>query len=175
MPLTQETYTLGDERDRIDDDLDALADKLVAADDDTASAQHLKQQASSLETQLGGLSYLISEHGADATVTVGGLDAGEYAQVQDRAATFRAQTDSEGGVPGARRNVFAAMGVVDAPFLDRETIADAEDPLGATLDAVASQPVGVAEWLESRANELTTVSEGDFRSFSERLAARSTD
>lgn len=175
MTLTEKTYTLAAERNRIDGELDRLADALVDAEDDTVSAQHLRQRASSLETQLGGLQWLITEYGEDATITVGGLDAGEYAQVQDRAESYRAQQDGDSGVPGARRNVFAAMGVVDAPFLDREAIADADDPLGETLDAVTSLPVGVADWLESRANELTTVSEGDFRSFSERLKARSTD
>lgn len=165
--MHEETRRLGEERDRLDAKLDDYADKLVNADGGTASAQALQQAASNIETQLGGVDYLVQQFGESAEVTVKGLNAGEFARVQDRAATMRAQRDEPGDIPGARSNVFAAMGVVDAPFLDEDA---------ATLDdrvqAVTSQPIGVSKWLESIANELTTANEGNYKSLGERLADR---
>lgn len=166
-----DTRRLGDERDRLDDELDDLADRLVDAEQGTQSAQMLQATANETETRLAGVAHLIDRHGADATVTVQGLDAGAYARVQDRAEALRSQRDRPGDIPGARANIFAAQGLVDAPFLDEDSDMD---PLDAKLAAVSSQPLGVAKYLESVANDLTTVSEGNFRSLRERLAEKST-
>lgn len=171
--MTEETRRLGDERDRLDAELDDLADRLVDAEQGTQSAQMLQRTANDVETRLAGVAHLIERHGADATVTVRGLDAGAYARVQDRAEALRSQRDQPGDVPGARANIFAAMGLVEAPFLDAEDLAEM-DPLDATLSAVSNQPLGVAKYLESVANDLTTVSEGNFKSLRERLAQKST-
>jgi len=172
MTGAEETRRLSEERDRLDQELDGLAEKLVDAESGTQSAQMLQRSANEAETRLAGVCHLIDEYGADATVTVQGLDAGGYARVQDRAEAIRAQRDKPGDVPGARSNIFAAQGLVDAPFLDAEDLADEVDPLDAKLAAVSSQPLGVAKYLESIANELTTVSEGNFASLQERLAEK---
>lgn len=170
--MTEETRRLGDERDRLDGELDDLAERLVDAEEGTQSAQMLQRSANNVETRLAGVAHLIEQHGSDATVTVEGLDAGAYARVQDRAEAVRTQRDHPGDIPGARANIFAAMGLVDAPFLDDT---DTEmDPLDATLQAISNQPLGVAKYIESVANKLTTVSEGNFKSLRERLAAKTT-
>jgi hypothetical protein len=169
----EETRRLADECERLDAELGDLAISLADAEDGTQSAAMLKQSASKVETQLAGVSYLIDQYGADATVTVRGLDAGAYARVQDRAEAIRAQRDMPGDVPGARSNVFAAMGVVDAPFLTAEALDDM-DPLDAKLDAVSGQPLGVSRYFEAVTKDLTTVAEGNFRTLRERLAEIST-
>jgi|GEM_PF-3429122 len=174
MSLTEETRTLGEEFDRLDERLDDVADRLSDTEGGTASGQALLQEANSVETQLGGVGYLIDEYGEEAEVAIAGLDAGEYARVQDRAEAIRSQQDHPGDVPGARSNVFAAMGLVDAPFLaDPDDEDDGGDSLDAKVSAVASQPIGVSKWLEAVANSLTTVSQGNFKPLSERLAERS--
>lgn len=162
MTLATETLRLGDERDRLDGRLDDLADTIADADNPAA----MQQVAAQVETRLSGVAYLIDAHGADATVTVEGLTAGAYARVEDKLAAMRAQAPGD-SVPGSQTTVFAAAGLVDAPFCD-----DADPGLDATIETVADQPVGVAKWLEARVNDLTTVSAEDFRPLSERIAAK---
>lgn len=171
MSLQEQTYRLGDEFDRLDGDLDEAAEQLREAEPDTPSAEILRSHANDLETQLGGVAWLIDEYGEDTEVTVVGLDAGMYARVQDRASAMRAQRDEPGDIPGARAQVFAAMGLESAPFLD-EGATSLDEKLSALTDGI---PIGVAQWLEGRANELTTVSQGNFRSLSERLTDSGTD
>lgn len=169
MTLREKTVVLEQEADRLDAELDDVAETLSDADPGTPGAKLLQQEGNNLEAALAGVHHLIAEHGPDAEVTVGALDAGEFAQVEDRAAAMRAQTDQPGGLPGARRNVFAAVALRDAPFLD-------ENPdLDARINAVTSQPRGVVLWLEDLNNDLSTVSEGNFKRFAERLTANSAD
>lgn len=177
MTLPEETRRLGDERDRLDEALDTLAEQLADADAGTGSTQALRQQANELESQLSGVAYLCDEYEPDATVTVRGLAAGPYGQMEDRIAAMRESAQGS-QTPGAARNVFAAATLVKAPFLDAEDVADAttdDDALNVKLDAVASQPVGVAKWLEAIGNDLTTVTEGNWKPLSERLAEKSTE
>jgi len=170
MSLTEKTYRLGDEFDRLDERLDEAAANLQSAEPDTMTAQIHKQQCNTLETQLSGVAWLVDEYGADATVTIAGLDAGMFARVQDRAAAMRVERDEPGDIPGARGQVFAAMALVDAPFL-----ADGTTSLDGKTEAVSSGlPIGVAKWIEDRANELTSVSEGNFTPLHERLKATQT-
>jgi len=131
----------------------------------------LKQSANEIETRLAGVAHLIDQHGADAEITVRGLDAGAYARVQDRGEAIRSQRDLPGDIPGARANIFAATGLVDAPFLGAADIDG--DPLDAKLDAISGQPIGVSKYIEGVANDLTTVSAGNFESLRERLATKS--
>lgn len=167
--MTEETVTLGAELERLDSAVDDVAASLQDVEGDTASAQALRQYANDLDTQGAALAALVEKYGTDATVTVRGLSAGEYARVEDRTAAMRDQSDQPGGLPGSSRNVFAAAGLVDAPFL--ETGADFDG----RVSAVADQSVGVAKWLESKVNDLTSVDEGNWTPLRERLADTSTD
>lgn len=159
----EETIRLGDALDELDDRLDDLAASLQDAEDGTASAAVLQRSANEIDTQGADLAGLVEEYGEDAEVTVRGLDAGEYARVEDRAAAMRAQADQPGGMPGSTRNVWAAAGLVDAPFLDEDADFDQK------IQAVASLDPGVAKWLEARVNDLTSVSEGNWTPLRERL------
>ncbi|MFW6435297.1 MAG: hypothetical protein ACOCY1_02850 [Halovenus sp.] len=157
---TQEII-LGEERDRLDKRLDELAEQLATADE----VQTLQRAASSIETQGAAVAQLCEEFGDDTTVAVRGLNAGEYAKVEDEIARYREEADGN-PTPGARKNVFAAMGLVDGPF---DGFEDAEE-LSDYLAIVAEQPVGVRDWLYAKVNDLTTVSSQDFRPLSERIA-----
>ncbi len=171
-----ETYDLVEERDRIDERLDELAEVLRDADSGSASAQVLKKEANETEARLSGVAWLIDEYGEDATVTVKGLGSGSYAKSEDRLSAVRAERDEPGGIPGSKRNVFAAAGLVDAPFLDLDEDASESQQFKQKLAAVSSdeRPVGVSMWLEHVVNEETTI-EGNWTPLSERLAASSED
>jgi hypothetical protein len=166
VSLVEETRRLGDEFDRLDEALDDISDSVAEADDN-ASGQALRQHANELDAQLSGVAYLIEEYGEDATITVRGLDAGEYGQVEDDVSAVRAQRDEPGGVAGARRVIFAGRGLVDAPFLEDGATGDD------TIAAVRNQPVGVAKYLEAVVNDLTTVESGNYKGLRERLAEKS--
>jgi len=157
----EETIVLGEERDRLDERLDELATQLSTADNVDA----LQQVASNVETQGAAVAQLCDEHGDETTVTVRGLTAGEYAQVEDKVARYRQDADGN-PTPGGRKNVFAAMGLVDGPFDDLETVEELDDYIA----IVADQSVGVRDWLYAKVNDLTTVSSEDFRPLGERLA-----
>lgn len=161
--IDTDTLRLGAVYDRLDDRLDELARSLADADDPAA----LRQVASGVDTQLGAVGWLIDRHGDDATVTVRGLTAGEHAHVEDRLAAMRDAADGD-TIPGARTNVYAAAGLVDAPFLD------AHDPdLDAALATITDLPVGVAKWLEAEVNDRTTVEGNEHVGLATRLAAAS--
>lgn len=161
MNFEPTTYTIRDERDRIDEQLDELAEKAASADDER-TIQRFQQQAAELQHQLNGLDQLIDEYGPEATVTVEGLTTGGYAQVQDDIAQGTAPGESS---PGARRNMIVGTGLVDAPFLEDT---DADDRT-ATLARVAELPIGVTLWLEDRIDEETTGDKGNSKSFAERV------
>jgi len=166
MTLGRETLTLSEERQRLDTRLEELADKIVQADDPAA----LRSVGAQIETRLSGVVYLADKHGADTTVVVRGLTAGDYAEVEDRLAQMREEAGQE-ELPGASTNLFAAGGLVDAPFIDGD---GDNPPLEDRLAAVADQPVGVAKWLESRVNDCTTVEGNDFRRLDKRIADKQT-
>ncbi|WP_435175654.1 hypothetical protein [Halorussus sp. AFM4] len=183
MTLNSETLRLGDELDRLDEQADEYAQLLRDADNDdgeegeSASAAALQQSANEIDQQGRGVAYLAAEYGEDAEVVVAGLDAGEFARVEDRVAAIRAGRTDQSPTPGAHRNVYAAVGLQDAPFLDLEDEADLSqrERVDAKLDAVSALPVGATKWLYDRVDNLSTVSEGNWRRFGERLQETSTD
>jgi hypothetical protein len=161
------TLRLADERDRLDDRLDEYAEEAADADDSSA----IDQVATQCQQRLAGVDHLIDRHGRDATVTIRGLSAGQFARVEDRVAAKRERSSQE-ALPGYHRNTYAATGLVEAPFLDVDPDAEA-DEFEQRLKAVADQPVGVVKWLESRIDDETSVAGDDFRSYAERLMENS--
>jgi len=179
MSLHTETLRLGDELDRLDEQADEYAQLLDDVDEDEegseASAAALRQSANELDQHGRGVAYLAAEYGDDAEVTVAGLDAGEFARVEDRVAEIRANRDSQTATPGAHRNVYAAVGLEDAPFLDLDDDLSQREQVDAKLAAVSQLPVGATKWLYDRVDDLTTVDEGNWQPFSRRLADSSPD
>jgi len=174
MTLHTDTIRLGEELDRLSEQADEYAQMLEDADE-SASATALQQSANELDQQGRGVAYLIEQHGPDAEVVVAGLDSGEFARVEDRVAAIRAGRDDDSTTPGAHRNVYAAVGLQDAPFLDLDDDLATRERLDETRAAVRGQPVGVAKWLYSRVDDLTTVDEGNWRPLGERLRETSAD
>lgn len=175
MALGQETRQLTAERDRLDSALDELAETIAEAE--APDAFH--QEAQEVEARLRGVEYLIETHGEDGTVTLRGLSSGSYGRVEDRVQEMREQRNAR-QLPGARRNVFAAIGLVDAPFFDfappqdltkfnHEEFSSESEWTDAKLEAVANQPIGVAKYIEGVVNDLTTVDEGNSKSLRQRL------
>ncbi|MFB6237517.1 MAG: hypothetical protein ABEH81_04015 [Halopenitus sp.] len=169
MKGDQETNRLVDERDRLDQKLDELADLIHDAEqeEEDAPTEGIRREANEVAARGRGVAHLIEEYGSDAEISVKGLNSGEYARVDDKVAEIR--QNKSGPVPGAYRNVFAAAGLVDAPFLDED--ADFDDRQA----AISDQPVEVTKYLEARVNDLTTVSQGNWTPLRERLEARRTE
>lgn len=163
MTLDEETLTLGDELHRLDEQADEYAEQIRDADDQTV-ARIVRSDANDVEQAGAAVAYLIDEYDADATVTIRGLTAGDQAQLLDRIAAKR-ESMGQDSLPGYRRNVFAAGGLVDAPFVDSD--ADLET----RIQAVADQPPGVAVWLQTLVNQKTTLDQGNWTPLGERLLA----
>jgi len=166
--IEQQTYRLGDERDRLDERLDELADESADGDADAVS------EGQQVESELRGVAWACEEYGADAEIVLGGLGAGEYAEVQDRIAQARARQTENIDLPGVSRNMWCAAGLVEAPFLS-ERAPDINTALHAITERDGGLPTEFVTWVEARVDDLTTVAEGNVRSFAERLAAKRTD
>jgi hypothetical protein len=182
------TIRLGEELERLDAKADEIVDAVAAADD-SASGQAVEQVATDLDQQGRAVASLIDAYGADATVEIRRLGAGDFAFVEDRVASHRDRT-GQSAVPGYRRNQFVAVGLADAPFLDREALAEAHGPDHATgwadldratrTDAILRVltdaevvSVAVVKWLFARIDEEGTVDSGNWTPLAERIGATS--
>lgn len=164
------TIRLGEARDRLAeqcDEVEALAEEA----DDTASAESVQWSLNELNQQGAAVADLLAEHGADATVTVHGLTAGEFGRVEDRVQAMRDQRDGQASLPGYHRVVYAAAGLDAAPFFDPDDVANppweqrsARERLDAKVAAVADLPPALAKWLYARVDEATTPDTGNWRS-----------
>lgn len=169
MPRTTETYNLEEERDRIDNKLDELADEVAELDEGNLLRGQKIEEANSLERHLTGILWALNpddEEDRDpyTEVTLGSLTASEHADVRDSAP----QVDSPGkqSNEGGSMILYAAKGVVEAPFLDQNNPAYNEK-----IAAVGDLQPQFAEWLAERVDELTTPDvEGN--GFGERVAER---
>lgn len=166
MPRTRfdpDTLTLAAERDRLAAEYDRVETELADLEPDTARAASKQQYLADLDHMGREVQSLIGEYGPEAEVTVRGLDAKEYAKVQNRTA---AATENVSGsaAPGSGRLVFAAGGLLDAPFYDGD-----ESDLDAKLDCLGDQPIGVVKWVEDLVNERTVADEKNWRDSAERM------
>lgn len=153
-----DTLTLADELQRLATEYDDTEADLLDMAADNARAAAKQQYLGDLDHMGREVQALIDEYGPDATVTVRGLTAGEYAKVENRTAEA-AERVSGSSAPGSGRLVFAAGGLCDAPFYDGEA-----DDLNAKLECLAGQPIGVRKWLEDLVNDRTVADEGNWRS-----------
>lgn len=151
------TVTLGDERDRLSAELDDLADDLADADDPPAK---LWSEAQDLDQAGEAVAALAARYGEDATVTVQGLTAGEFARIEDH-------LDGDGGGAGASRIAYAAAGLEDAPF-----VADGATSLQDYMRAIADEAVGVRVWIEGLVDDVGSPDEGNWQPLAERLTGQ---
>lgn len=166
-PTAEREITLGDELERLDAEL-ADVEAAEQAGDLSGDASRL---AYSEYDAAGRALYALAEaHGHDATITVRGLSAGEFARVEDRVAVAREQRNTQAGLQAYHRNVYAAAGLVSAPFFDPDEVTDppwdARTPdqrLDARVTVVAEQNPSLVKWLFARVDEATTPDEGNWR------------
>lgn len=165
MPRTTVTVDLQDELERIDQELDDVADEVAELPDGAPHAGDLAERGVQLERQLAGLQWATDPPDDDPIdgpieeVTLGGLNAGEYLDVQ-------AETADEGGT--VSKVIFAAKGVVDAPFID-DSMSEAE-----RVQAVRDLPPQFHEWLATKVDDLSTPDlEGN--GFAQRVSERMTE
>lgn len=183
MPRNTTTITLADELDRLDARLDALAAEVgelesdldtvieeMATGDAAGYGDAVEEAIRIQESFLPGVNYLVEEYGDEATVTVGGLTAGDRGRVQDRTAAAKAQRVgwSAGGGGGSTAGLwsifYVAAGVVDAPFVD------GDGGFEAHVRAVREQPPQVVDWLENRVDARTGLEYDLGNSFADRVA-----
>lgn len=169
LTLTAELDRLASAFERTEAEIGDLQTRLK---DDDADRQNLIAERSRKQTYLGELEQmgqavgqLIDDHGEDATVTVRGLDAGEYAKVKNRTSEAANRTDYQ-AAPGSGELVFVAAGLVDAPTYDGPP-----DDLDAKLEWVARQPIGKRKWLQDAIDERTVVGEKNWRELAGRSSA----
>lgn len=180
------TVTLGTERDRLSEKHDRLVQ--METDGNNMSAVALNYSANEVSQMGAAVDYLIEGDGdgddvfegfaPDASVTVQGLTAGLYARVTDRVDTQRAQKDHIEAVTGIHENVFAAAGLVDAPFVDFDEAAaavtqpgddrdyadlDQKTQLDARVHAVTQLPPNVKKWLFDLVDSETGVGQGNWK------------
>lgn len=157
-----ERLRLGDELDRLAERVNELEAQAEDADD-SASGDALRWSVNELDQQGAAVAELIDRYGADAEVVVEPLDAGTYGRVEDRVASHR-ERSKQTSVQGYHRVVYAAAGLVDAPFYDAGgPDEDANDPFDARIAAVAGLNPAAAKWLYSRVDVLTTPDQGNWR------------
>lgn len=186
--FSPDTLTLGDELERLADRYDDVRDRIRQADDDDPQRQRWVRELDDIEQEGAEVRWLIDgdDHGFDgygpeAEVTVRGLDAGEYAEVNNRTSDANARSTSQGGVPGTGRLIFAARGLVDAPFLGGGHPYIAESLNASVFDdrltAIAGTgngdglPIGVQKWLEDLVNERTVGDRGNWREAARSVSA----
>lgn len=172
MPRSTKTFDLEEEKRRIDQRLDNLADQ--EAEDSRAEEkegerpstpkferQDRREEAQRLQQMLVGVEWALDpdeQEGIDpiGEVTLGSLNAAEYAQVADFVSNdMSSVTDTYGeraNTENTRRIIFASGGVVEAPFLDD----DERKTLENKIKQVRELAPQFVYWLEQRADELTT-------------------
>lgn len=172
MPRTTKTFDLEEEKQRIDQKLDELADqeaednRAEEAEDERPSTpsyerQDRREEAQRLQQMLVGVNWALDPDDDEdiepiEEVTLGSLNAAEYAQVADFVSNdLKGVTDTYGErarTENTRRIIFASGGVVEAPFLDDDERKTLENKIGQVRE-LAPQFV---YWLEQRSDDLTT-------------------
>lgn len=140
MPLQTDEVVFDEAIAALESDIDDLADRVSEMDPSSDQARALEDRANRLDTHRRGLEWARSEWDVES-VTLGGLNAGEYGRLQD-------DLPNDAG-DGASRIFFVAYGTVSAPYVadDREQ----------TVANVSQLPPAFVKWAEAKINDLTHV------------------
>lgn len=172
MPLRTKTVDLKEEADRLQAELETLREKAAEMDEVPEVLIHAGER---LQTQLRGVEWAQAAHEDDdvdvwdadvETVTLGGLTGGEFAALEDTIAADVAARGHDGPTNGANRVHLVAAGTVDAPYHDPEA------PLTERVATASKLPLAYQKWVEATVNDLTSVGNGDGRSFRSSVAAK---
>jgi len=167
MPLREETLNFEDEIKRIEQQREELAAEVAQMEKGNPAYAQKVERGRDLSAYLDGLEWArdhahedndVPAWDADVdTVTLGGLNSGEYGALEQNLADAEASGDQ--GAAGAQRVFQVRAGTVAAPYLDAE-MGESEE-----LAAVASLPVGFVKWACDRIDDFSTVGNGDRASF----------
>jgi len=174
MPLQTETFTLEEAVADLEDEREDLADAIaqIPPEDRTeenADYVELAQRAGDVEQYLGGLEWIREEYADQGTLefTLSGLATAETLEIGDRVNDLRSETVTPTSSTDNMATIFwVAKGVDSAPFVDGDV--DFEDKCA----AVRGLPRQVADWLEERVSELSTVGEREGNSFGQLVAEK---
>ena len=142
MAIETREFDFDAEIERLEDKIDELAETVSGLDPTSKRAKSLEDRGNKLDTYRRGLEWA-REAWDDDSVTLGGLNAGEYGEMQDKLPA--------GAGDGATRVYYVAAGTVKAPY--------AEDGLEETVPNVAQLPIAYVRWAEAQINDLTSVGE----------------
>jgi hypothetical protein len=153
-----DTIVVGEAAEQYEQERAELAERMREADSDDELAA-IAREGNAVEAKAKGAASAAEAWGDDAEVVIRGLDAQEYAELED-------YLDEHYGdnCDGAARNATVAAGVREAPFLAEEDrhFTEAMDDLGIKVDIV--------KWLEAEVNERTSPDPFGWTSFDELLA-----
>jgi len=143
--LVTDEVTVGDAIDELAEKISELDDALEELDEDTDQAESLQSRRGRLSYLRNGLEWEVSDGDwtEETTIEIGALTAGEEAMMHREAPNQAA--------PKEMRLWFVAASVESAPF--------AGDDLEETFRGVAGLHPGAVEYLESKANGLATASD----------------
>lgn len=173
----REELALGAELDRLasaaestEAEIGAIQAKLQSdedVDEDLLRAQLARKRGHLADLEHMGLAVgeLVSDHGEDESVTVRGLNSGEYAKVKNRT-NDAANRSSYDTAPGSGELVYAAAGLIDAPTFDGDA-----DNMDAKLEWLSRQSIGVRKWLQDLVDNRTVVGEKNWRELAGRSSA----
>lgn len=142
MPLDTRHINFDEEIERLEGEIDDIAEKVAELDPTTDRAKSLESRGNRLDTHRRGLEWARDEWDVDG-VELGGLNAGEYGEMQDKL--------PDGAGEGATRIYYVAAGTTEAPY--------AEDDLEDAVANVAQLSIAYARWAEAQINDLTSVGE----------------
>jgi len=143
--LVTDEVTVGDAIDELAEKISELDDALEELDEDTDQAESLQSRRGRLSYLRNGLEWEVSDGDwtEETTIEIGALTAGEEAMMHREA--------PDQAVPKEMRLWFVAASVESAPFVG--------DDLEETFRGVSGLHPGAVEYLESKANGLATASD----------------
>jgi len=167
MPRKTETYQLEEEVERIDERIDELVGEVAELDEGNPLRAQKRSEGQELERHLAGLQWAIAPPEDEPRepyeeITLGALNAGEFADVTDSLSDLQ---DGQTPKNGAGQIVFAAKGIVNAPFIDEDMTEEQK------IAAVAQLAPQFHEWIQARVDDLSTPDVSG-NGFEQRLAER---
>lgn len=171
MPRDTHTLDLDAERDELVEARDDLVERAATADagsDEEEAFRHYGARVDGFIDVVDHLQDAVEEHIVLAELTAG--EQAEFLDAVEQAQQQAAETQIGGITPGrgTRKNFHVAACLADSPWTDRD------DGLQAKVRALTSEQgphPDVVDWLEHKATEINSISEGNSTSFGARVRA----
>jgi len=145
MPLDTQTYDLGDEIDRMEQEREDAAEQLANVDDDSPATQELAEKGQRLDRYLSGLAWYRREFDADS-IELGALTNGERNRIQ--------QVVREASGSGVQQNAYVAQGTLEAAYLEHDPEETTMGQFKETVREVAELHPMFVDWAESEITDL---------------------